>query len=944
LKIQMTRKRLLTTTIISGLAIAAASAGVASAQTAPESDSTEIEAVVVTGSRIARQDYVANSPISTVTSEAIQAAGSTTTEDVLNRLPQVMPGLTAASNNPSDGTATVDLRGVGASRTLVLVNGHRMNPSTRSNTVDLNNIPTALIDKVEIVTGGASAVYGSDALSGVVNFQLKKDFEGVEVGSQYGISEIGDGKTTNTYFLIGANTPDGKGNVTAYANYYSRDKILPNNDRPWSLVSNAGGSGTGVTGAANAIGTNPFGGSTTSTLNRRYAFNTDGTPRPFVNTLAGDRYNFSPVNNLLSPGERFNITALGNYEITEWLTASAELFYADSRNSAQLAPTPATGIQVPYNNAFVNPAFATILATRPNPTAPIFVDRRMAEVGPRVETRDSDLYQINLGLKADLGSGWTGEAFYSFGRTEFRVGVQNDVSRSKVAAAIASGAGASTTSCSTASLALFPTCAPLNLFGAGNISSAAANFIRLNFSDLTVFERNVGSVYATGPLFKLPAGDFSVAVGAEWREDTLSFTPDAAKNSGDIFGFNAEKAVGGGSSVGELYVEAVVPLVADVTGANYLGLELGGRYSDYSSVGSVYSYKVGVEYKPIHDVKLRAMFQKASRAPSVFELYQSGDQGFPAVLDPCTTVNPGTGAARTLTAAVRTFCTAQLGYDPVVGNFVAQNTQTESFFYGNPSLAEEKSETITAGVVWQPSFVSGLSLTVDYYDIKIDDYIGTIRGGVSGIVAACFASGSLTSSACFDSGINLPLIYRDAAGNLKARAPLGNVSALQTKGVDVAVSYGWNVPWAGGVWGDKLQFDLTTTYLDSYELDGIDYKGTIGAYNISASLPEWKASLRVGYDVGPVRLAYTGTYIGEMDNQGNIPEFEDGGYTTVDAYWYHDVSARWNVNDNVEIFGGVRNLGDKKPPVFDNAPDGNTDPNTYDILGRSYFVGAKLRF
>ncbi|MEH0197085.1 TonB-dependent receptor [Caulobacter sp. CCNWLW153] len=846
----MTRKRLLTTTIISGLAIAAASAGVASAQTAPEGESTEIEAVVVTGSRIARQDYVANSPISTVTSEAIQAAGSTTTEDVLNRLPQVMPGLTAASNNPSDGTATVDLRGVGASRTLVLVNGHRMNPSTRANTVDLNNIPTALIDKVEIVTGGASAVYGSDALSGVVNFQLKKNFEGVELGTQWTGTEIGDGKTTNTYVLIGANSPDGKGNVTAYANYYSRDKILPNADRPWSLVSNAGGSGTGVTGAASAIGTNPF----------------------------------------------------------------------------------------------VSPALAALLATRPNPTAPIFFDRRMEEVGPRVETRDSDLYQINLGLKADLGHGWTGEAFYSFGRTEFRVGVQNDVSRSKVAAAIASGAGASTTSCSTASLALFPTCAPLNMFGAGTISPAAANFIRLNFSDLTVFERNVGSVYATGPLFKLPAGDLSVAVGAEWREDSLAFTPDAAKNAGDIFGFNAERAVGGASSVGELYAEAVVPLVADVTGVQYLGLELGGRYSDYSSVGSVYSYKVGLEYKPISDIKLRAMFQKASRAPSVFELYQSGDQGFPAVLDPCTTVNPGTGAARTLSAAVRTFCTAQLGYDPVAGNFVAQNTQTESFFYGNPSLNEEKSETITFGVVWQPSFISGLSATVDYYDIKIDDYIGTIKGGVSGIVNDCFASGNLTSAACFDSGINLPLIYRDAAGNLKARAPLGNVSSLQTKGIDVAVSYGWNVPWAGGVWGDKLQFDLSTTYLDSYELDGIEYKGTIGAYNISASLPEWKASLRVGYDVGPVRLAYTGTYVGKMDNQGNIPDFEDGGYNTVKAFMYHDVSARWAVNDNVEVFGGVRNLGDKKPPVFDNSPDGNTDPNTYDILGRSYFLGAKLRF
>ncbi len=936
---QTTRTRLLASSMICGAAFLAMS-GSASAQ-----DAT-VEEIVITGSRIARQDYVANSPVSTVTSEAIQAAGSTTTEDVLNRLPQVVPGLTAASNNPSDGTATVDLRGIGPTRTLVLVNGRRMNPSTRANTVDLNNIPTALIDRVEVVTGGASAVYGSDALAGVVNFVLKNNFEGVELSSQYGVSEFGDGKTSNSYVLFGTNTPDGKGNVTAYASYYDRDRILPNSDRAWSLSSNAGGSGTGERGGLNAVGTNPFGGSTSSPQNIRYAFNANGTPRPFVNDFGlgptSDRYDFAPVNNLLSPGERFNAAVLGRYDITDNLEFVGEFFYSDSRNAAQLAPTPATGIQIPYNNAFVTPALATLLASRPNATAPMFFDRRMTEVGPRVETRDSDLYQINLGLKADLGNEWRAEAFYSFGRTEFRVGVQNDVSRSKVQAAIA--AGGTTTSCAPSSLAIFANCAPINLFGQGAISPAAANFVRINFSDLTVFERNTASGFVSGPLFKLPAGDLSVAFGAEWREDKLDFTPDAAKNAGDIFGFNAERAVGGSSSVGELYAEAMVPIVSGVTGAEYLGLELGARYSDYSSVGNVYSYKIGVEYKPIDQLRVRGMYQRASRAPSVFELFQSGDQGFPAVLDPCTTVNPGTGAARTLSASVRAFCTAQLGFDPVTTSFVAQNTQTESFFFGNPNLNEEKSETLTAGLVWQPTFVPGLTATIDYYDIKVEDYIGTLEGGVSGIVNGCFASGSLTSDACFNQGIGLPLIYRDAGGALKARAPLGNVSALRTKGVDFAVNYGWNVPWAGGMWGEKLNFDLNVTYLDSYELDGVQYKGTIGAYNISASLPEWKASLRLGYDVGPVRVSYTGTFIDSMDNQGNIPDFEDGGYVGTDSFFYHDVSARWAVTEKVEVFGGVRNLSDETPPVFDNAPDGNTDPNTYDIIGRNYFVGAKLRF
>ncbi len=905
-----------------------------------------VEEVIITGSRIARQDYIANSPVSTVTAEAIQAVGSTTTEEFLNRLPQVVPGLSAASNNPSDGTATVDLRGLGSTRTLVLVNGRRMNPATKLNAVDLNNIPTALIERVEVVTGGASAVYGSDALAGVVNFVLKNNFEGVEVGGQYGVSKFGDGETTNAYVMVGANSPDGRGNVTAYVNLYDRNRILPNSDRPYLTTSNAGGSGTGIRGGLNAIATNPFGGSTGSAQNIRYSFNSNGTPRPFVNDFGlgptSDRYDFTPVNNILSPGKRFNTVVMGRYDLTDSIEFVGELFYTDSRNAAQLAPTPATGIQIPYNNAFVTPQLATLLATRPNPTAPMFFDRRMVEVGPRIDERDSDMYLANVGLKADLGSDWRAEAFYSHGRTEFRSGIQNDVSRSKVAAAIA--AGGTATTCAPSSLAIFPGCVPLNMFGEGTITPAAANFIRLNFTDKTVFERNTASAFVSGPLFKLPAGDLAVAIGAEWRKDELQYTPDAAKAAGDIFGFNAEKPVGGSTSVKELYAEAMVPLVSGVTGVEYLGLELGARYSDYSSVGSVYSYKVGLEYKPIDQLRVRGMFQHASRAPSVFEQFQAGDQGFSNSPDPCSTVNLTTGAARTLTPAVRAFCTTQLGFDPVTVGFVNQNTQTEFFSFGNPDLDEEKSDTLTAGLVWQPTFAPGLTATVDYYDIEVKGFIGTISGGVSGIVGACFDSADLTSDACFSQALGLPLIYRDASSQLKVRAPTGNVSALRTKGVDFAVNYGWNVPWAGGIWGEKLAFDLNVTWLRDWSLDGIDYSGTTGFYNISTTLPEWKASLRMGYDVGPVRLSYTGTYIDSLDNQGNIPEFEDGGYSGVKTYIYHDVSARWTVTEKVELTGGIRNLTNKKPPVFDNSNDGNTDPNTYDIVGRNYFVGAKLRF
>lgn len=955
MKFQNSRRNLLASTIIAG-----ASALVFTAPAmAQDAEPATIDDVVVTGSRIVRQDYVANSPISTVTAEQIQARGDVNVEQILNQLPQVVPGLSANSNNPSNGSATVDLRGLGPSRTLVLVNGHRFIPYDKSNAVDLNSIPSSLIERVEVVTGGASAVYGSDALAGVVNFIFKRNYEGFGIDTQYGVSNNGDGEQFNLALTFGSNFADGRGNVTGFVGYADRDGFFPSEERAWSQSSAAGGSGTGIYGGLNNLALNPYTAAGCPTANPcRRSFRTAGVPGPFSNDFSlsptSDRYDFAPVNLLQSPSERFNVALMGHYDVSDKIEAFAEVFVTDTRNTSQLAPTPATGISIPYTNYFVQnyPALLAYANSRPNPTAPLNFDRRMAEVGARVQNNNTDVYQINTGLRADLGGDWELEGYYSYGRTELTTSIQNDVSRSRLNAALAGGGTATT--CAPSVQALFPTCVPINLFGLDTITPQAAAFVRLNFTDRSVFERNNVQLNITGTVLQLPAGPLGVAAGIEYRQDSLAYTPDDAKNAGDIYGFNAERAVSGSSSSREIYFEAAVPLISDAPFAKSLELELGARYSDYETVGGVWSYKFGGSWEPVESFRLRALYQRASRAPNVFELFQANDQGFPAVLDPCTTVNPGTGAARTLSTGVRNFCTAQLGFDPVTNGFVAQNTQTESFFYGNPGLSEETSDTVTVGAVWQPSYVPGLSMSLDYYQIKVDDYIGTIFGGVSGIVGQCFAAGAAASAsapvavsavaACNDPGIGLSLIYRDPAGNLKARAPLGNVSALETSGIDFSTRYGWNVPWAGGMWGDTLDIAVNLTYLDSYELDGIEYKGTAGAYNISATLPEWKANVSLGYDLGPVRLAYSGTFIDEMDNQGNIADFADGGYSGVDAYWYHDISGTVQATENMELFAGIRNLLDEDPPVFDNSPDGNTDPNAYDVVGRYVFFGARFKY
>ena len=946
MRLQTTRGRLLASTIICGAAIAVAAPAFA--------QDTEVEAVVVTGSRIARQDFVANSPVSTVTAEQIETTGSLQVEQILNALPQVVPGFTAASNNPSDGTATVDLRGLGPQRTLVLVNGRRTTPATKGfSSTDLNTIPTGLIDRVEVVTGGASAVYGSDALAGVVNFILKKNYEGLELGTQYGISGLGDGEQFNLSLLAGANTADGRGNVTTYISYYDRDSVMPDTtDRLWSYYSNAGGSSTGRARFDN-VPLNPFAPAATSAgcnaaaTSRNLAFNDNGSVRGFCNdadmtAAVTDRYNFNPVNPLMSFSERWTATVLGRYDITDSLEATFEANYADNRNGAQLAPTPMTGVHIETTNPFLSPTAQAALAGRADPAADAIFRRRMIEIGARQQDHNNKTFCLKFGLNADFG-GWKVESYVSYGRTEFTDTTRNDVSRSRL---YASQSG-STVACSAAALTIFPNCVPVNLFGTGTITDAGAAFLRLNFSDQTIFERSTASAVASGSLFKLPAGDLAVAVGVEYREDAFSYTPDAAHASGDIFGFNMERAVSGGYSVGEIYGEALVPLVADVPGVKYLGLELGARWSDYSSVGNVTSYKAGGEWEVVDGLRFRAMYQRASRAPNVFELFQAGDQGFPAATDPCSTANVNNGAATPVTnPTLLAMCTASLGANPNTIGYVQPNSQLEAFFFGNPNLAEEVSDTTTVGVVWQPAFAPTLKITLDYYDIKVDGYIGSINGGTQGTINACYNSGSFASAACNDAAVGA-LTYRDVTGELKIRVPLGNVSALRTKGVDLGVTYGLGMDWWAGKpasFGDKLDVQLNVTYLKSYELDGIEYKGTIGAYNISATLPEYKGVVRVGYDVGPVRLTYMGTYWDSMDNQGNIPAFADGGYSGVDAYWYHDVNAQWAVNDTVEIFGGVRNLGDEEPPVFDNANDGNTDPNSYDVIGRYFYVGGKLKF
>jgi iron complex outermembrane receptor protein len=922
------------TTFVGAIATLAGSLSDAHAQEAAQGNADAVvETVTITGTRIQRADYEATSPVATVSAKDIQATGELNTEAVLNTLPQVVPGFSAYSNNPSNGTATVDLRGLGPTRTLVLINGRRLNPSVNNGTADLNNVPSRLIERIEVVTGGASAVYGSDALAGVVNFVLNDKFEGVDIGTQLSQSGESDGRERQIDLLVGGNFADDNGNMTAYASWYDREQVLQA-DRDYTKIDFGGGSATGVAGRFDNLAANPF-----ATPGSR-AVNTDGSVRSFVNVLpetsangVGDRYNFAPVNNLLTPAERVTIGALGRYDLSNKMRAYTELLYVDSKNSSQLAPTPATSLRVSPSSPLLSPSARALLAGRVNvvtdlpsdPNLPAIFRRRMTEVGARIQENDSKLQQLTLGFKGDLGAkDLKYDAYYQYGRTEFNNFTLNDVSRSRLEAAI--------NGCPADYIRFVPSCVPANIFGANNLSQAAADFVRLNFTDELVFERQLFNASVNGSLVEMPAGALGFAAGVEWRKDLSEYTPDQNKQRGDILGFNAQQPIAGDFDVKELFFEALVPLASDKPFAQKINLELGGRFSDYSTVGNITSYKAGLTWSPIEALGVRAMFQSATRAPSVFELFQAGDQAFPLYSDPCA------GATDAPTVA---FC--QLQGIAVPANFIQNNAQVEAFFFGNPSLTEESSDTTTFGIVLAPPSVETLQVSIDYWNIKVDDYINALNSGAQGIIGACFASGDLTSSACFSDQLNAPLIFRDDAGELKVNVPSVNSSKLKTSGIDLQVDYGIPFGFAGG--RDRLKVNLLVSYLDSYELDGVEYAGTSGAYNIAGTFPEIKANARFTYGWGPVDVTWNLQYIDKMDNQGNIPAFQDpSGYIGPGTRIYHDLSGSWQATEKVQVSLGVRNLTDKEPPVFDNAIDQNGDPSTYDTLGRAYFGSVRVKF
>lgn len=954
---------LLATTILSSALASPAFAQVSAApgadQTAPIG--TPVEAatdaganaqadIVVTGSRIARRNLDSAAPVAVVSDKEFALSGTVNAEQVINTLPQVIPGSTGFDNNPGGGVATLNLRGLGTNRSLVLVNGRRWMFFDTTQVVDLNTIPTFLIQSVDVVTGGASAVYGSDAVAGVVNFRLRDDLVGAEVGAQYNISGRGDGRRYDANLALGTDIADGKGHITIFGEYFKRSSIFQG-DRPFSAATQ-GENATATALVPGGSSTTPFGRFTSTyaaaacpagnifcSPGAYYA--SPGNSRPRLPT---DLYNFGAVNYLQVPQERYLIGGYGNYEFGGGHEAYAEVAYVNNRVANELAATPVTGtFQVRIDSIAPFISASDVAALRQLDTiaatgntvgdgiVPLAVQRRVVETGSRNSLDDRNAFRILTGLRGPITDTIHYDAYYSYARTRNSNIQAGNISRSAFQAG------------------LNGTAAPINIFGPGTLTRAMVDQITITAQNTDISALQVASASVSGNLFNLGLGgdDVGFAFGGEYRKVSSQFIPDTALSSGDVIGFNAGTPTKGGYDVKEAFGELRIPIAANAPFISRAEINLAGRYSDYglSAVGGVWTYAAGAEYAPIRDITFRGQYQRAVRAPNVAELFGGAATGFFAAQDPCAQATAATNPT------IRALCIATGVPAGSVGSASLQiNTQIQGTVGGNANLQQETSDSFTAGVVLRPSIVPGLAITADYFNVKIKNAIGVFGGGLPNALNLCYNviqqasspycqvfAGTRNALGQFD-GVNAPLFLN------------ANTGTFATEGVDAQIDYSTRLPFALLADSDaRLSFFFLGTWTPKTNTTPVQDRPDIqtkcaGKFGIKACgepSPEYKWTSRLSYLDGPMTTSLRWRHVSAVSDDDPATTYF---VERIPAHDLFDLSFAFDIN-KLNISLGVNNIFDKLPKVLgNNQAQANTYPNTYDPLGRDFFVSARIKF
>jgi iron complex outermembrane recepter protein len=971
---------------------------------------TSLEEVVVTGTRIAKPDFEASAPTVSVNTEFLTNSGAVSLENKLNALPQLTPDVTTSSNNPSNGGfANLNLRGLGATRTLVLVDGRRAMPQDSSGVVDLNTIPPALIERIDILSGGASSVYGSDAVAGVVNIIMKRNFEGVQADVGYGWdAEHGDGKTRTASLTLGGNFADGKGNSVVTLSYDNRDAVFQG---ARGFSKNTLGPSLSISGSSTLPGgreTNWFGSTDTTGLgalaanrptqaafnaafpgspagacatNSAIGFNPGGSLFCRPATASGNqiglvpgqdgyggipvKYNFGAVNYLQLPETRKQIFQEGHYDPNDNIEVYEQVYFTSYSSNQQLAATPAATysqiingsvdtftFNIPVNNPTIPAPLAALLASRPDPTADFAISRRTIELGPRGDINSNNVYQLLAGVKgnfeiADHKLEWN--VFGSYGYGSEPTELTGDISISAFQGLL-SGTNPGVGSCNQSNF---------NIFGIGGITPACAAAVGENNFDTQITTQSNFEGTIQTDLFKL-GGTTPVTLlfGADYRKNTFAFVPDHDQQIGDAFGTPSGPVppVSGQNVVKEYFTELAIPILADMPGVKRLDADLSYRYSDYDIGGTVSTYGGTLNYKPFNALTARASFAHAARAPTLVDLFAPPSSNSPGIVDPCD------NSGGPIPAAVQALCIKQgvPAVDYTAGQAYTQpNAQVQSTLQGNLNVKPETSNSYTFGVVFNTVLPGDQQLTtsLDYWHYQINNEIGTVGANTS--LGLCFNENG--GNPTFDpTNPHCALVQRDSNGDVtNIFDPTVNLGSAKTAGIDWELDYGipmtsFGLPDGSG----KLTMNLLFTYLmesEFQQLPGgtfIDTRGTItdvlGA-TLQGAEPKVKGVAQLYYSIYDFTVGWQSRLISHMtaiNDDGSSAQ--DTAAPRTPTYVVHRLSLAYNYAKTLNVVGGVENLFNKQPPIYTTdvqaGVQANTDPSSFDTLGRRFFVNLSYKF
>jgi len=870
---------------------------VAAQETAAED--AVIEEILVTGSRIKRKDIDGLGKVSIVTAEDFSKIGAVSIDQLLKYSPFTAGAQAGAESNylsatQGYGTASVNLRGLGQNRTLVLVNGRRFVPggSGANSVVDLNSIPVNMIDRIETLLDGSSAIYGADAVAGVVNIITKRSYDGVQIDASYSVTEEGDGENSEINLVFGQER-EHSGFIIS-ANYLDRQDVR-STDRRFTecfFIEEAGekfcaGSTTSAGGR----------GSTETMGNVQFNQDPNGDGDSFV-PYDSSQHGFNSIAffNLSAPYDRTNISANGFIDLANGIRLFTENTYSDRSSDTVASPA-----------GFRGQLFS---ATYPhNPTGEdLNLRRRMVEdgFGARIWEQEVSLFRTVIGLEGELDNGWSWDASVNYGKSESDERFTNAIDRLNLAETIdeANCASPSATQC-------------VDWFGINDPSPEALGFINATVPTVGENVQTSFLVNISGDLFEMASGPVGFAAGLEYRKDDGKFRKTFTRPTFSGGGGSRDPIDADLSST-EVYAEATVPL------ADSFDLNLAARYSDYSDFDAEFTYKVGGDWRVTDSFRLRSVFSTSVRTPNIRELHTSELINFTTFVDPCDQWELSSDTN------LMANCLADVGAGFTQGEFFV-----ELDYPGSLNLQPEEADTFTFGVVFEPEALEGLVLTLDYYQIEIEDSIRNIPP--SAALEQCYFSANKSDPLCND-------IFRDAfsADVVFLVVPLVNAAKEELSGLDLGVRYGFQA------FNSDFTFNWDIAYLDQFDVtfrgapSKFEFAGTISnGEGGNGSYTQWRSNLSLAVDREKWSASYHISYIGDADSQ-----FLQIGATApvADSATYHSLEGSFRFTDQFVLRGGVNNLFDEDPPYYTNWIDQNTDPFTYDLLGRRYFVKLSYHF